>query len=93
VRAARQYPEIQFLGIAGRDDTDAMQEFVDRYGIDFPTLVDKDGSQWRYFGVTGQPAWVFVLPDGTARRVLGAPSESELEAILDALLSVATAAT
>lgn len=91
MRAARRYPDIQFLGIAGRDDTDAMQEFVDRYGIEFPTLIDDDGSLWRHFGVPGQPAWVFVLPDASARRVLGAPSESELEAILDALLSVATA--
>lgn len=91
MRAARQHPDIEFLGIAGRDDTDAMLEFVARYGIEFPTLVDDDGSLWRRFGVSGQPAWVFVEPGGRARRVLGAPSEAELEAILDALVTLAAA--
>jgi peroxiredoxin len=82
VRAARLHPDVEFVGIAGRDGKDAIQEFVDQYGIEFTTLVDDDGALWRRFGVTGQPAWVFVTADGLARRVLGAPSESELETIL-----------
>jgi peroxiredoxin len=85
VRAARQHPEVEFLGVAGRDSRDAMQSFVDEYGIEFPTLPDEDGSLWRHFGVSGQPTWVFVAASGQTHRVIGAPNESEVEAILDAL--------
>ncbi len=85
MRAARQHPDIEFLGVAGRDETGPMREFVNQYGIEFPNLVDDDGSLWRRFGVPGQPAWVFVSASGEVRRVLGAPSERELELILENL--------
>jgi peroxiredoxin len=87
VRAAAAHPEIAFLGLAGRDDVGPMQEFVDRYEIEFPTLVDSDGALWRRFGVAGQPAWVFFDGTGGAWRVLGAPNESELLRILDELVA------
>ncbi len=85
VRAAREHPEIQFIGLAGRDDQGPMRDFVERYGIDFPTVVDRDGSIWRRFGVSGQPAWVFFNGRGEAWRVLGAPNESEFLRILGEL--------
>ncbi len=85
VASARKFPSTNFLGIAGKDDQSAMQKFVDQYGIDFPTLVDADGSLWHHFGVTGQPAWVFVTASGAVHRTVGAPNQSELEAVLDAL--------
>jgi peroxiredoxin len=85
VRAARQHPDIEFVGVAGRDSTDAMDKFVDQYGIEFPNLVDDDGDIWRHFGVPGQPAWVFVTASGDVRKVIGSPSERELDLILDAL--------
>lgn len=85
MRSARRHPDIQFAGVAGRDDPGAIQAFVDQYGIEFPTLVDDDGSLWRHFGIQGQPAWVFVSESGAVYRTIGAPNESELEAVLDAL--------
>lgn len=85
VRAARRHPDITFLGIAGRDSRDAMQMFVDQYRIGFPTLVDEGGDVWQHFGVSGQPAWVFVTASGDVHRVLGSPNDSELEQVLDAL--------
>lgn len=85
VRAARRHPDITFLGVAGRDSRDAMQMFVDQYRIEFPTVVDEGGDVWKHFGVSGQPAWVFVTASGDVRRVLGSPNDSELEQVLDAL--------
>ncbi len=85
MRAARQHLGIEFVGIAGRDETEPMQDFVDQYGIEFPNLVDANGDLWRHFGVPGQPAWVFVSASGETRRVLGAPNESELQLILENL--------
>ncbi len=60
----------------------SMQAFEDRHGLTFPSLNDQTGELFARFGVPGQPAWVFVAPDGTATRSLGALSESSLEAEL-----------
>jgi len=72
------------VGMAGRDDRDAMREFVDRYSLGFlPHTVDDDGGLWRRFRVLGQPAWVFVQPDGSARVAFGELSAERLNAELD----------
>ena len=62
-----------------------MQEFEDRHGLTFPSLRDSDGSLFAHFGVTNQPAWVFVSADGTADVVPGALAEDELAERLQAL--------
>ncbi len=85
MRSARQHPEITFLGVVGKDDIGPMRDFVDNYGIEFPNLHDADGGLWRHFGVLAQPAWIFVTAEGEIRSVAGAPNESEVERILDAL--------
>lgn len=72
--------------LAGRDSTDAMQSFVDRHGLDgFAHAVDDDGSLWERFGITNQPAWVFVDDDGTARTVAGSLDAEGLREELQAL--------
>jgi hypothetical protein len=62
-----------------------MQDFEDRHGVTFPSLRDDDGSLFASFGVSYQPAWVFVASDGGAELVLGALDEDELAGRLDAL--------
>lgn len=61
----REYEgEVTFLGVAWQDTTEAMQEFVDRYGLAMPTAVDTDDKIFARFGFFYQPAWVFMQEDG-----------------------------
>ncbi len=87
VQSSRDHDDVTFVGVAGRDDTPAMEEFVATYGITFPTLVDPDGSLWQRFGVLGQPAWVFFDGRGHAYRIQGGPTDSERARILDDLVT------
>lgn len=82
----RNEGEITFLGMAGRDSQDAMQEFVGKYGLEgMPQAVSEDGTLWARFGVPYQPAWVFVNDDGTVEVVQGAPPEEQVQSYLDDL--------
>lgn len=44
----------------------------------FPHLIDRDGSLWASFGVTSQPAFVFVNDDGAATVRRGSLDHAEL---------------
>lgn len=61
---------------------DRMAAFEERHGLTFPSLYDPDGEVFARFGVPGQPAWVFVRPDGQAARRLGAIPDAELDQVL-----------
>jgi hypothetical protein len=51
-----------------------------------PTASDVEGVVWQRFGVTGQPAWVFVDGEtGATELVYGALGDADLRARLDAL--------
>lgn len=42
------------------------EEFVADYGTQsFPMLWDPSFDSWLELGVSGQPAWILVAPDGT----------------------------
>lgn len=85
-RAAQAHPAVRFVGVAAQDQVPAMQAFVQRYRMDgFPHLADLDASVWRRFGVTQQPAFAFIGPDGRADVVQGTLSEQELAGRLTAL--------
>lgn len=62
-------PAVTFVGIAGRSDVGAMQDFVSKYRLNFTNLNDADGSLWTRFNVPWQPAYLFVRPDGTSSFV------------------------
>lgn len=55
-----------------------MQDFIDRHGITFPTIVDQAGEIYLRYEVPYQPAWVFIDADGNSRRVMGALDEQGL---------------
>ena len=75
------------LGVPAHDSDENMQAFVDRFGLEEMTqLVDDGGAIWRRFGVVGQPAWVFVAPDGTTETVGGVLGDEALDARIDGLL-------
>jgi peroxiredoxin len=78
--------QVRFLGVAWQDTREAMQAFVDRYGIRMPTAVDEDGSLFASFGFTYQPAWVFVNDGGQVRTYFGALGEDGLEEEVQDLL-------
>lgn len=84
---ARQYQgKVPVVGMAGRDSTGPMRDFVDRHGLGFLAhAVDDDGSLWSSFGVRHQPAWVFIDKSGKTTLAFGPQSQSEIRKQLDAI--------
>lgn len=63
---------VTFIGVAGHDDDAAHEAFVADHGLDHIVhAIDEDGSLWARYGVSYQPAWVFVDTDGTTRLHAG----------------------
>jgi thiol-disulfide isomerase/thioredoxin len=85
-RIAAGHPSVTFVGVAGLDRLPAMQQFVAKYPVgNFTHLADTDGSVWAKFGVTAQPAFAFVRPDGGITVVKGGLSEPDLDQRVAAL--------
>lgn len=81
--------DINFVGVAGRDDLDAIQEFIDTFGVgDFPHTVDGDGSVWVEYGITTQPSFAFINQDGMVETHIGALGIDGLTTRLDALATI-----
>lgn len=77
---------ITFVGIAGHDTDDAHRAFVAEHGLeDMLHLVDDDGSLWAHYGVSYQPAWVFIDDGGEVQQVAGGLYE-DLDARLQDLV-------
>lgn len=65
-----------------------MREFVARHGLeDIPQAVDTDGTLWSRFGVSYQPAWVFIDDGGEVRVHAGALSEEGIDEAVAELLA------
>lgn len=78
-RAAQANPGVTFVGVAAQDQLPAMKEFVAKYHMgSFTHLADVNGSVWQRFGVTQQPAFAFIGPDGVVDVVKGTLSEQAL---------------
>ena len=83
-------PAVAFVGISTRSDVADMKGFVAKYGLNFPTINDADGTIWAKFNVPWQPAYVFLRPDGTSSFVnnpTSAMSQQELTDRVRALTS------
>lgn len=81
-------PNVAFVGIAAHADPGAMSAFAGKYGLNFPTINDADGSIWARYQVPWQPAYVFYRADGTSTFVnnpTSAMPESELADRVSAL--------
>jgi hypothetical protein len=92
---ARQYDgQVEVIGVAGRDSTEAMADFVARHELDgVPQIDDADGSIWARFGIAGQPAWVFIDGEtGQQERLLGALGPDGLTERIEELLASESAA-
>jgi thiol-disulfide isomerase/thioredoxin len=80
-RVSSANPNVAFVGIAAHSDVAAMQGFVSKYNLNFPTINDADGAIWARYNVPWQPAYVFYRPDGSSTFVnnpTSAMPESEL---------------
>lgn len=79
--------QVTFVGMAGHDTDEAHRSFVEEHGLgDMLHVVDEDGSLWSHYGVSYQPAWVFIAEDGTTEVVAGGlydDLEPRLQALLD----------
>ncbi len=56
--------DAQVVSIAFQDDADAIQQFFDRNGGDWPVIVGDTGRMALDFGVTGVPESFVVNPEG-----------------------------
>jgi cytochrome c biogenesis protein CcmG, thiol:disulfide interchange protein DsbE len=84
IEAAGANPDIAFLGIDHLDRLEDGREFVDRMGIDFPTIHDLDGDVAAAVGARGMPTTVVFDADGVlVGRAVGELTDSSLEALLD----------
>ena len=77
-----------FVGIPGRSSDADYTKFVNGFGLThFDNAIDTDGQIWAAFGVSYQPAWVFIDADGEYEVVAGALGEAALRERMQELLA------
>ena len=86
---------VEFIGIAIWDSEGPVQEFIDRYGINYVNGIDPDGRISIDFGVSGIPEKFFINPEGEiVRKVVGPNTSKTLDNILtdmtDAALGISS---
>lgn len=79
---------VTFVGVAGRDDVPAINEFIDTLDVGaFEHAVDDDGSLWANYQITTQPSFVFIDDEGATSTHVGALGLDGLAEILGDLTS------
>ena len=80
--------EVTFVGVAGRDEMFAVTNFVEERGVSaFQHVFDDRLDVWRAFGVTSQPAWVFIDAEGNAETLIAGLGEDGLRERVEALIA------
>ena len=70
---------LRVVGIVYQDDGGAAREFMTRYGLTYPALLDPEGRTAIDYGVLGIPETFFVDRDGIMRfRQIGPVSQAQL---------------
>lgn len=78
--------DIRVIGVASRDDVDAIRGFVDSYQVQgFEHIIDEGGVIWERYGVFSQPAFAFINDDGTVETNIGAMGLEGLTEAAEAL--------
>ena len=88
-RLAEEYPDdLLILGVDWGEDRDAVADFVDRYGVRYPILLDPTlETYYRWAGTDGLPRHYFVGSEGTVlREVIGPLEPSRMVRIVAELL-------
>jgi peroxiredoxin len=77
-----------FVGVNILDSEGEARRFVERHGLTFPTLLDKEGSVYLEFGVNGVPEAYFLAADlEVKRKFLGELREGEFRKMLEEVRS------
>jgi len=64
--------DVTVIGVGGRDDADSITNWVADNGVDgFDHINDPNVLVWREYGITSQPAFVFINDDGTSELLIG----------------------
>ena len=80
-RAAEQYQDVVFLGVDSKDQLRPAREFLDRYGITYPNVVDEGGEIGRALAMRGFPTtYIFDRQGRLIATVIGGISEQALAA-------------
>ncbi len=82
---------VQFVGLDTRDSDETARSFVERFGIEYPNVIDSDGRLQLLFGDSlppqAIPSTIVMDPQGrVAARALGKVSESSLRGMIEPLL-------
>lgn len=89
-RLAEAYPdELLILGVDWGEGRDAVTDFVERYGVAYPILLDPTlETYYRWAGTDGLPRHYFIGAEGTVlREVVGPLDPTRMVAILEELLA------
>lgn len=89
-RLAEEYPdEMLILGVDWGEGRDAVADFVDRYGVDYPILLDPTlDAYYRWAGTDGLPRHYFVGAEGTVlREIVGPLDLARMVSIIEELLA------
>ena len=78
---------VTVLGVAWNGSRQAMEDFVDRHNLSFPSLVDMSGEVFGRYGIPFQPAWIFLDDQGEMTRVLGSLGAASLQQYINDLTS------
>lgn len=86
---------VQFAGLDTRDSDVSARAFVERFGIPYPNVIDRDGRLQLLFSDTlppqAIPSTLVIDPQGrVAARALGKVSESSLRGIIEQLAPSST---
>lgn len=86
---------VQFVGLDTRDSDVSARAFVERFGIPYPNVIDRDGQLQLLFGDSlppqAIPSTIVIDPQGrVAGRALGKVSESSLRGLIEPLLPAVT---
>lgn len=73
---------MSFVGVAWAGSTESMIDFIEKHELTFPSVEDPRGDVFASFGVTGQPAWVFLDESGDGTRVSGSLDADQLDVLI-----------
>jgi cytochrome c biogenesis protein CcmG/thiol:disulfide interchange protein DsbE len=79
--------QVEFVGIAIWDETGDSLRYLNRYGIDYPNIIDARGSIAVIYGVRGVPEKFFIDTEGRiVHKINGSVSKERLREVIDGLL-------
>ena len=81
--------ELLVLGIDWGEEREAVVDFVERYGVTYPILLDPTlETYYRWAGTDGLPRHYFIGPSGTVvREIIGPLDPARMVAIVEDLLA------